>query len=91
MAFDDQQCPSLARGVRLHKDATTGEPVLLFPEGLLYLSPTALDVITRCDGQKSVGIIISDLAEEYDAEADTLRQDVLDCLLDLYERKLVVF
>jgi coenzyme PQQ biosynthesis protein PqqD len=91
MPFDDQRCPSLARGVRLQTDATTGEPVLLFPEGLLYLSPTALDVLTRCDGKKSVEVIIFDLADEYDAEADTLRQDVLDCLLDLYERKVVVF
>ena len=89
MAFDEQSRPALARGVRLHTDAKTGEPVLLFPEGVLHLSSTANDILTRCDGTQPVSAIISALGEEYDVEPQTLRQDVLDCLSDLYQRKLV--
>lgn len=91
MPFDDQSRPCLARGVRLQTDATTGEPVLLFPEGVLHLSATANDILIRCDGQSTVASIISSLAEEYDADHDTLRKDLLDCLLDLYQRKLIVW
>jgi coenzyme PQQ biosynthesis protein PqqD len=91
MPFDDQSRPSLARGVRLQTDATTGEPILLFPEGVLHLSATAHDILIRCTGERNVAEIISDLAGDYDVDRDTLRKDVLDCLLDLYERKLVVF
>lgn len=90
MAFDDHSRPCFARGVRLQTDASTGEPVLLFPEGVLYLSATADDIVRRCDGQTPVTTIISSLAEEYDVSADALRADVLDCLEDLYQRKLVV-
>ncbi len=90
MPLDDQSRPSLARGVRLHNDAKTGEPVLLFPEGVLYLSPTANDILARCDGQATMAAILASLSEEYDIDRETLRKDLLDCLLDLYQRKLVV-
>ena len=91
MSLNDQSCPGLARGVRLQTDPKTGEPTLLFPEGVLYLSETAHEVLRRCDGKKPVSAVVSALAEEYQAEPQVLRQDVLDCLRDLYERKLVVF
>ena len=89
-AFDEQSCPALARGVRLHTDVKTSEPILLFPEGVLYLSATANDIVARCDGGQSISSIITALAEEYDVDRDTLQQDVLDCLNDLYQRKLVI-
>lgn len=91
MALDEQRCPALARGVRLQKDTKTGEPLLLFPEGLLHLSETAQEILIRCDGHKTIANIVSDLAKEYEADSESLRKDVLDCLNDLHQRKLVVF
>jgi len=84
-------CPTLARGVRLQTDKSTGEPVLLFPEGVFHLNPTAHDIVSRCDGKRTVEAIISSLAEEYDAPADSLRDDILDYLCQLLERKLLIF
>lgn len=83
--------PALARGVRLQTDAKTHEPVLLFPEGVLYLSPSAREIVARCNGESSVNAIVSSLASEYEAELAVLREDVLECLQDLQERKLIVF
>jgi len=91
MSLEEKSCPALSRGVRLQTDRKTGDPVLLFPEGLLYLSETAHEILNRCDGRKTISSIISELAEEYEADSESLRQDVLDCLEDLYQRKLVVF
>lgn len=91
MDADEQSRPKLARGVRLQLDVPTGEPVLLFPEGVLFLSATAKDILARCTGQETVSDLIASLAEEYEADREILRQDVLDCLSDLYQRKLVVF
>jgi coenzyme PQQ biosynthesis protein PqqD len=88
--IDDQSLPALARGVRLQTDATTGEPVLLFPEGVICLSPTAQAILTRCNGHTSAADIIADLGGEYAADAETLRRDVWDCLGDLLQRKVVV-
>lgn len=89
-SIDEQARPVLARGVRLQKDTRTGEPVLLFPEGVLYLSTTAHEIVTRCDGQATVAGIISLLAEEYEVERETLRGDVLECLADLHQRKVLL-
>jgi coenzyme PQQ biosynthesis protein PqqD len=91
MPLDEQSCPALARGVRLQSDAKTGEPLVLFPEGAIHLSETANSILRHCNGLATVANIITALAEEYEATPEALRKDVLDCLLDLYQRKLVVF
>jgi coenzyme PQQ biosynthesis protein PqqD len=86
----DQSQPSLARGVRLQVDKLKGEPMLLFPEGAMYLSETAYEVVSRCDGSTTVAAIVSCLAEEYEASPETLRQDVFACLEELSQRRLLV-
>jgi coenzyme PQQ biosynthesis protein PqqD len=83
--------PALAPRVRLQTDPVTGEPVLLFPEGLLVLNPTAYEIVSRCDGVANVESIVAALAEEYDASAGELANDVAACLSDLRARQLLVF
>ena len=87
---DNQVRPALARGVRLHKDPKTAEPILLFPEGALYLSGTAHEIVVRCDGRSTVAAIIAALATEYESDTETLKRDVWECLSDLEERKVIV-
>lgn len=83
--------PALARGARLSTDKQTGEPLLLFPEGVVHLSATAQAILTQCDGEATTGAIISVLAGEFDADPGMLREDVLECLSQLHARKLIVF
>jgi coenzyme PQQ biosynthesis protein PqqD len=90
-SLDLQSRPALARGVRLQAGASTGEPVLLFPEGVLHLNPTAHDIVSRCDGQRTTEAIIASLADEYEVAGEMLRGDVIDCLRELQQRKLLVF
>jgi coenzyme PQQ biosynthesis protein PqqD len=89
--IDEQGRPALARGVRLQTDPKNQEPVLLFPEGAIYLNETAYDIVTRCAGQLTAEGIVASLAAEYETNPESLRKDVLDCLRDLVERKLLVF
>ena len=86
---DDQSRPALAPGVRLQTDKVSGEPVLVFPEGVLFINSTAQDIVARCDGQATVEQILAALAEEYDAPAADLREDVMACLTELRQRKLL--
>jgi pyrroloquinoline quinone biosynthesis protein D len=88
---DPDRRPALAKHVRLRMDPLTGEPVLLYPEGLVELNATAHEVLIRCDGNMSLTAIIEALAAEYEAPADELRGDVLDCVAQLHARNLVVF
>jgi pyrroloquinoline quinone biosynthesis protein D len=82
--------PTLAPRVRLQVDAVTGEPVLLYPEGVLELNVTAHDIASRCDGTATVASIVDALVNEYAAPPEELRADVLECLEDLLQRKLIV-
>jgi len=82
---------ALTPGVRLQSDRVTGEPVLLAPEGIVVLNPTAHDIVARCDGRTTVETIVAALAAEYDAPADALREDVTECLAELLGQKLLSF
>ena len=83
--------PALAPGVRLQIDKITGEPVLLYPEGIMALNSTAHEIVARCDGVATVEGITTALAAEYEISRDALDGDILDCLEDLRQRRLIVF
>ncbi len=87
--MDNASRPALARGTRLTTDKATGQPVLLFPEGVVHLSATAEAILNRCTGQVTVETLVKGLAEEFEADEAALRQDVLECLAQLHQRKLV--
>ena len=87
--MDEQSRPALARGVRVRNDPLTGQPVLLFPEGVLPLDGTTHDIILRCSGEMTLESIILSLADEYEVDQDTVRSDVCECLEQLRQRMLV--
>lgn len=84
----DSARPGLARGARLQTDSSTGNSVLLFPEGVLELNETAQEILSRCDG-RTVTEIIRALADEYDVDPEMLAGDVRETLADLQRRKLI--
>jgi pyrroloquinoline quinone biosynthesis protein D len=88
--IDLQTRPSLAPRVRLQIDPVTGDPVLLYPEGLLILNSTAHAIVTRCKGETTVAELIRMLYDEYEESEETLRRDVLETLEDLNRRNLIV-
>ncbi len=65
---------------RLQKDKVTGEPILLYPEGILILNPTAHAIVTHCTGGETFEEIIAKLAAQYGALPEDLRPDVIACL-----------
>jgi pyrroloquinoline quinone biosynthesis protein D len=83
--------PTLVSQVRLRTDPVSGDRVLLFQEGLLVLSATAADIVSRCDGQNSIAQILAQIGEEYEVDEETLQQDIVECLADLSRRNLLVF
>ena len=87
--IDSHTRPVLERRVRLQIDPVSGEPVLLYPEGLLQLNETAHAVLSRCDGKATVEEIVGSLASEYEVDVETLRADVVECLAQFRERQFV--
>jgi pyrroloquinoline quinone biosynthesis protein D len=62
--------------------------MLLIPEGVVRLNPTAAEVLELCDGQRSLDDIAGALSVRYDG-AD-VRDDVRELLDALAQRGLVV-
>jgi pyrroloquinoline quinone biosynthesis protein D len=89
-SLDLSQRPILASHVRLQIDSVSGDPVLLFPEGLLVLNATAHEIVRRCNGEISIAELIRQLTEEFDAGEEVLRSDILENLEQLRQRNLII-
>jgi pyrroloquinoline quinone biosynthesis protein D len=79
--------PRLAAKARLKWDETRQKPLLLFPEGVLVLNPTAYDVLQLCDGLRTVGEIVKALQEKFGG--GTIEQDVKTLLARLVGKGLM--
>jgi coenzyme PQQ biosynthesis protein PqqD len=80
--------PRLVTGARLRYDEVREEHVLLVPEGVVRLNPTAAEVLELCDGERSLDDIVGALAARYDG-AD-LGDDVQELVEAMAQRGLVV-
>jgi pyrroloquinoline quinone biosynthesis protein D len=80
--------PRLATGARLQYDEVREEHLLLVPEGLVRLSPTAAEVLALCDGERSLDHIVDTLAARYN-DAD-IRDDVRGLVDAMAQKGLVV-
>jgi pyrroloquinoline quinone biosynthesis protein D len=88
-AIDLESRPSLAARTRLQIDPVTGEPVLLYPEGVLVLNETAHEILKHCDGKMTVREIVDLLAAEYESPPGELTPDICECLAMLASRSLM--
>jgi pyrroloquinoline quinone biosynthesis protein D len=80
--------PRLVTGARLRYDDVRDEHVLLIPEGVVRLNPTAAEVLELCDGKRSLDEIVGALSARYDG-AD-LHDDVRGLVDAMSEKGLVV-
>ena len=80
--------PRLVTGARLRYDDVREEHVLLIPEGVVRLNPTAADVLELCDGERSLDAIVGAVSARYDG-AD-VREDVQELVAAMAQRGLVV-
>jgi pyrroloquinoline quinone biosynthesis protein D len=80
--------PRLVTGARLGYDDVREEHVLLVPEGLVRLNPTAAEVLGLCDGERSFDDIVSALSARYDGF--DLRDDVRELVEAMTQRGLVI-
>jgi len=79
----------LATKARLRFDRKSSRYLLLYPERGLVLNPTAADVLQRCDGERTVGSIVTELARQYGHEAPAVEREVLEFLQTMADRGLV--
>ena len=57
--------PAIAHGMRLQWEAAQEAHVLLYPEGMVKLNGSAGQIMSRCDGVRTLADIVADLERTY--------------------------
>lgn len=60
--------PHIGAGFRLQWEPVQNAHVLLYPEGMVKLNGSAGEIMKRCDGQRSVGQIVAELEQAFNAQ-----------------------
>ena len=60
--------PTLSRRFRLQDEEAQSRWVLLYPEGMVQLNDSAAEILKRCDGQRSLTEIVSELEQAFSAQ-----------------------
>jgi pyrroloquinoline quinone biosynthesis protein D len=81
--------PRLHPKARLQRDDVRGRDVLLYPEGLVTLNATGVEILRLCDGTRSVADIVGTLEQRYSTTG--LAPDVAGFLERLAAKGLVTY
>lgn len=79
--------PAIARGFRLQWEPAQNAHVLLYPEGMVKLNGSAGEILKRCDGNRDVDAIVTDLEQAFAATG--LSKDVNAFISMALERKWI--
>ncbi len=80
--------PKLSRLFRMQYEEAQGAWVLLYPEGMVKLNPSAGEILKRCNGERDVNAIIADLEQALNTQG--LEKDVTGFLEIATERGWIV-
>jgi pyrroloquinoline quinone biosynthesis protein D len=90
MPLDANSKPRLAPGVRLGQN--NNQQVLLMPERALRLNGPSLEIVQRCDGERTVAEIVADLQKIYSkADPAKVESDILGYLDLLNDQRALDF
>lgn len=67
-------CPRVARPYRLQFEEAQDSWVLLYPEGMVKLNRSAGEILSRCDGERSVADVVDMLESAFEKQG--LENDV---------------
>src|SRR4030095_15397845 len=79
--------PQLSRLARIDFDRVRRRPVLLYPEGAMFINDTGKAILELCNGERTAGEIARELEERYKSE---VLSDVIEYLEVMELRNLVV-
>jgi len=90
---EDSSQPRLAAGCRWGAETKAGseqERMILFPEGAIKLQGTGLQILERCDGERTFGQIIEELQTQFGvADPVKIRADISQFLEQLRYKRIV--
>jgi pyrroloquinoline quinone biosynthesis protein D len=81
--------PRFRRGVKFRFDEARQAWILLAPEKMFTPEGTAIEVLRRVDGERTIAAIVDDLAAVFQAPRDLIAADVAEMLADLNARGVI--
>jgi pyrroloquinoline quinone biosynthesis protein D len=78
--------PRLWRLARIGFDRVRQRPVLLYPEGAMFINDTGKAILELCDGNRTLAQISAELSTRYGANVTV---DVVEYLNTMFDRDLV--
>ncbi len=82
-ALNSGSIPEIAPTFRFQWEKAQDCYVILYPEGMVKLSPSAGEILKRCDGASSINNIIEDLNKQF--PGNDLEKDVYKFLEEAHE------
>ncbi len=76
---------SLTAGYRFQWEAAQDCYVLLYPEGMIKLNPSAGEILKRCDG-RTLQAVVLDLQQAFPEFASSIEQDVREFITHALEK-----
>jgi pyrroloquinoline quinone biosynthesis protein D len=80
----------MPRHIKLRHDPGRGRWIILAPERVFNPDDTAVEVLRRVDGQRSVNEIAEALSQEYQAPLEVVTTDIVAMLQDLTDKGVLV-
>lgn len=82
--MEDTIVPRIGPGFRLQWEPAQDCHVLLYPEGMVKLNRSAGEILSRCDGERTLAAIVTGLEQAFSATG--LRGDV-EAFLDIAQKQ----
>ena len=86
----DDMTPRLPRHAKLRFDKPRDQWIILAPERVFELDQIAYEIVSLCDGERTVAILVDALAEKFEAPRDVIQKDVVTMLQGLADKGFVV-
>lgn len=87
--LDNAWVPRINSHFRFQWEEAQQSFVLLYPEGMVKLNHSAGEILSCCDGSKSIGAIVAQLNEKF-PDAEGLEADVREFVSDALNRRWLV-
>ena len=85
----EETVPRLGRGVRLRQNKADDSWVLLAPEKMFELDQISAEILKRVDGERTLGAIVDDLAQAFNAPRDEILGDVIAFMRDFAAKRIL--
>ncbi len=91
LVIGDGCTPKLPRHAKLRFDKPRDKWIILAPERVFELDEIAYEVVSLCDGERSLVEVVDELAAKFDqAPRDAIHQDVTAMLQGLADKGFIV-